>query len=804
MHRSTWMGITRSVGLVALLASSLVLVLPAQIVRAATITVTLQTDSDNACATSGAAPCSLRDAVTYANAHAGTTISVPAGTYTLTHGDTSDGGSGLVLSASMTILGAGAGSTIIQANATANTATYRVMHINRTNVTMQSVTIRNGAGSAGGGISSISSTLTVMNSTLSGNTAADSGGGIYNVSGTLTVTNSTLSSDSAPDYGGGIANVAGMLTVANSTLSGNSAGIFGGNIFSNSSSTVNMTNTIVASSSSGDLSGSFIGDYNLVDDNTIGNLSGTGNINQPAQLGPLQFNGGPTQTMAPAFNSPAVDAIPLANCTATIDQRSTPRPQGSKCDIGAVELLTPTLALNNASGAPGSTVTFSGAGFRTGLSLSIGGTNATVGTVAPDGASFTATVPSPHASGNVSITVTNPDTTHASATFTYTSATLTSIAVTPANPSIAQGTTQQFTATGTYSDTTTADITNSVTWQSVTTHVATISNTAGSKGLATGVGTGTSTIKATLGSVTSNNQTLTVTAATLMRIAVTPANPQIAKGTTQQFSATGTYSDGSQQNLTASVTWASSDPTKATINTSGLATGATAGTTTISATLSGITGNTSFAVRDATLVTIAITPANPTIANGMTEQFTATGTYSDTTTADITNSVTWSSTIPATATIASTGFATGVGMGTSTIQAALNGVTGGTTLTVTASVLASIAVTPANPQIATGTTQQFTAIGTYSDGSDQDLTGTVAWASTTTSVATITANGLASGTAAGTTTISATQGSITGNTSIAVTDARLVSIAVTPGNVSIAKGTSQQFTATGSFSDGTQ
>src|SRR3954454_2167418 len=91
----------RAVGLLLLLAALLTPVLPAQIVRAATVTVTTTADSDNACATSGAAPCSLRDAVTYANAHAGTTISVPAGTYTLSRQDTGDPGSGLLVSADM-------------------------------------------------------------------------------------------------------------------------------------------------------------------------------------------------------------------------------------------------------------------------------------------------------------------------------------------------------------------------------------------------------------------------------------------------------------------------------------------------------------------------------------------------------------------------------------------------------------------------------------------------------------------------------------------------------------------------------
>ena len=64
-------------------------------------------------------------------------------------------------------------------------------------------------------------------------------------------------------------------------------------------------------------------------------------------------------------------------------------------------------------------------------------------------------------------------------------------------------------------------------------------------GVATGVGVGTSNITASLGGVTSPVDVLTVTAATMQSIAVTPANPSIVKGGTQQFTATGTYSDSS-------------------------------------------------------------------------------------------------------------------------------------------------------------------------------------------------------------------------------------------------------------------
>src|ERR1019366_7671957 len=85
--------------------------------------------------------------------------------------------------------------------------------------------------------------------------------------------------------------------------------------------------------------------------------------------------------------------------------------------------------------------------------------------------------------------------------------------------------------------------------------------------------------------------------------------------------------------------------------------------------------------------------------------------------------------------------------------------------------LVSIAVTPTNPSIAAGQQQQFTATGTYRDGSHQDLTSSATWSSTAPSVATISSTGLATAVAVGSTTIQATSGSIHGSTGLTVTPA---------------------------------
>ncbi len=381
--------------------------------------------------------------------------------------------------------------------------------------------------------------------------------------------------------------------------------------------------------------------------------------------------------------------------------------------------------------------------------------------------------------GSTTITA-NSGSTSGSTTLTVTPATLVSLAVTPTNPSIALGTSQQFVATGIFSDGTTQNLSGSVNWTSSNTGVATISNAAGFNGVSSTVSPGSTTVTANSGSL-SGSTTLTVTPATLVSLAVTPTNPSIALGSTQQFVATGTFSNGTTQNLTTSVNWTSSNTGVASVSNAagsqGLTTSVSAGSVTIQAATGSITASTSLTVTAATLVSIAVTPANPSIVNGTTRQFTATGTYSNGSTQNVTTSVTWSSSNTGIAMISNSagtkGLAASVAAGSTTIRATLGSISGSTALTVTTATLVSIAVTPANPSIATGGTQQFTATGTYSNGSTQDLTASATWSSSSTGVATVSnaagSHGLATAISAGTASMTATSGSVSGSASLTVT-----------------------------------
>jgi hypothetical protein len=207
----------------------------------------------------------------------------------------------------------------------------------------------NFAPGTGGGIAG--APVTITNSSFSGNGARYYGGGFY---GSGVISDCTFSGDGAYS-GGGIAG--GPVTVTNSTFSGNGSTLTaqGDAVFVFGDGTV-LKSTIVASSSNGGShcfaqSGTITdAGYNISDDSSCG-FSATGSHNDTdpkLDPGGLANNGGPTQTIALLSGSPAIDAIPIANCadqasppnSITTDQRGFPRPDSgeSACDIGAFEV----------------------------------------------------------------------------------------------------------------------------------------------------------------------------------------------------------------------------------------------------------------------------------------------------------------------------------------------------------------------------------------------------------------------------------------------------------------------------------
>jgi hypothetical protein len=385
-------------------------------------------------------------------------------------------------------------------------------------------------------------------------------------------------------------------------------------------------------------------------------------------------------------------------------------------------------------------------------------------------------------SGSTSVTVSAP--------------TITAISVAPDDMTLPLGVSEQYTASAIYSDGSIQDLVSGVTWSSSNATVASVD----SNGLATTLSAGTTTITATVGSF-ADSSTITVVPASLLSITVTPASVSLAAGTEQQYTATGIFSDGSTQVLT-SATWSSSAASVMAVDANGLGQALAPGSSTITATSGTMSGTAAVTVTGATLVSMTIAPLASLMPAGATKQFTATGTFSDNSTQDVTATALWSSTDASVATIDNTGLVSSGVTGTTTVTASVGAISASTTLTVTSVDLISITILPSNPTVETHTSVRFTAIGNYSDGSTAPLTS-ASWRSSKNNLANMHgSSGILRAKKAGKLTVTASASGVTGTASVTVSSGTLVSIAITPAGATVPAGSTQQFVAMGTFSDG--
>jgi hypothetical protein len=332
--------------------------------RAATITVANTNDS-------GAG--SVRQAIS--DAIGGDTIAIPGGTYELA--------SALVVDKSLTFIGAGARSTVLDGG-----GATRIFSLQQpaAQVTIVRITMRDGKGTNGGALTS-EVPVTLTDDAILGSTAGGgNGGGLYTTAA-FTMERDLVAGNTAPGGDGGGIEFAPasplVATISDSTLTQNSAGGAGGalNDFNTSTETVHLEgdslvanaaarggnfrawtgthidyhNTLIAQGSApvgpncAYGGGAFLTSdgYNaqdLNDPNCFMTAPSDRNTVNP-RLGLLQDNGGATDTLLPAAGSPLVDGGDPVLCTAA-DQRGVPRPEAGRCDVGAIERTTP------ASGAP--------------------------------------------------------------------------------------------------------------------------------------------------------------------------------------------------------------------------------------------------------------------------------------------------------------------------------------------------------------------------------------------------------------------------------------------------------------------
>lgn len=367
---------------------------------AITVASTADDAGDGTCG-SDPTTCTLRQAID--DLAPGGTITVPAGTYTLSQGE-------LDVEQPETIVGAGARTTSIVGD-----GSDRVLDFDADNDSLSGVTVTGGQSNYAAGILvDEGASLSLDHSTVDGNTAYYDGGGIEN-DGTLTITASTISNNEATEAnygtGGGIGSFDASMEIVNSTIAGNSAASGGGvtvasgsadaafsTIADNTSSDgggfyltteeeegaakasphlarlaskahdsddpdVTAEDDVIATNTGGsgtaNCDGSLdSGGHNVASDTSCG-LAASGDLQSAnAQLGALANNGGDTDTLLPGSTSPAIDAASDSDCAdlhPKVDQRDVARPVGAHCDSGSVEAggttphadatrLTPTAA----------------------------------------------------------------------------------------------------------------------------------------------------------------------------------------------------------------------------------------------------------------------------------------------------------------------------------------------------------------------------------------------------------------------------------------------------------------------------
>lgn len=327
---------------------------------------------------------------------------------------------------------------------------------------------------------------------------------------------------------------------------------------------------------------------------------------------------------------------------------------------------------------------------------------------------------------------------------------------------------------------------------------------------------------------------VSASARVLNSIVVSSAASSKAAGLTTQLSARGYYSDGTNTDITNTVTWASSDTSKLTLNSAGLATTLVKGSATVTASLqpsgaiAAVSGTFVQTITDPVLQSISVTHVASPPA-GRTDQLTATGNYSDGSTADLTSVATWSSSDTSKVTLSTStqGLATGVAEGSATVTASYTPAGSNTAITgtISESVLAPTVtnlvisyIQAGLSSIQQGATAALKAVATLSNSTTQTVSSLVNWVVASvgggSGAGTVaknandgTANATLTGSAAGDVSISASyQGNTSNSLSLTVTPLLGVSGTVAQGAAvaeATVTGTCQGGTATGtSASDG--
>ncbi|MGC4114095.1 MAG: Ig-like domain-containing protein [Myxococcales bacterium] len=383
-----------------------------------------------------------------------------------------------------------------------------------------------------------------------------------------------------------------------------------------------------------------------------------------------------------------------------------------------------------------------------------------------------------------------------------------SLALNPTETTIPLGGTATFSAVATYSDNSTEVVTAKAAWTSSDTAIAPPGTESGTY---VGRAEGTVTAKATYQGLDATAK-LTVNGAQLLRIEVSPPLLILPLKTSLNLKAVAVYDDASTADVTDQASWTSSQPGIASVTTGasprGLVTGLAAGDATVTASFNGKSAAASVTVTTAEITSVELTPPSMQLAKGTTGTFQATALFTGgIPPQDVTLFATWSTADSKIASLVSgtPGKVKGEAVGSTKATATFLSKSGSADVKVTAATLSSIAVNPAKQTVPKGSTASFNAVGTYSDGSTQDITTAVTWTSSDGKVASISnvagSQGQAKALSPGPSTITAKLDGVSGTAALNVTAAEVVTLTVAPDFSAIAKGTTGILAATATFTD---
>ncbi len=330
-------------------------------------------------------------------------------------------------------------------------------------------------------------------------------------------------------------------------------------------------------------------------------------------------------------------------------------------------------------------------------------------------------------------------------------------------------------------------------------------------GVVTGLNPGTATITATVTGVPVASATVTVTSASIVSLTITPSNISLAVGQSLPVQVTATFTNGATQDVATvaalSVSGGLGSIVINPVSNARLITATLAGVGTLTATLYGQTTQATLTIGPSQITAISL-PSNVSVVVGASSPLQVQAQYTDGSSQLLTTNLSFSSNAPSVASVDTLGNVTGVSPGVAVVAATYNNPSGGTlsantSVTVTAATLSAITLTADGSVNAVGIPIQLHAIGTYSDGSQLDITNQVHFTSSNPSVAVVNNLGVVSPIGVGSTQISGTLNGVTGSLNLNIGNAIVQSIAVSAPST-LAVGATSHLTAVGTLSDSSQ